>query len=188
MFEEHPSLRRWLRHTASVPKGFLRHYVLELLRETPMSGSEIMDEIEKQTNGRWKPSPGSVYPLLAWLQDNEYTKEVPVKESGIKRYMLTKKGEELFKEQSKLKEKLQDRLGFFAHPFLGWFWFSPYAEKLSEIREPARRFVRALFDLRTTLHKNMSDDALKEVAELLNSTAEKIEEISKQLKDAGSRG
>lgn len=40
-------IKRLLRHTAMVPKGFLRFYVLILLREKPMSGSEIMDEIEK---------------------------------------------------------------------------------------------------------------------------------------------
>ena len=42
-----------------------------------MSGSEIMEELEKRTGGRWKPSPGSVYPLLAWLLESGYTEEVP---------------------------------------------------------------------------------------------------------------
>ncbi|RLI42575.1 hypothetical protein DRO59_03770 [Candidatus Bathyarchaeota archaeon] len=54
------SFRHWIRHTASVPKGFLRYYVLKMLKEKPMSGSEIMREIERETGGRWKPSPGSV--------------------------------------------------------------------------------------------------------------------------------
>jgi DNA-binding PadR family transcriptional regulator len=38
---------------AMVPKGFLRYQVLKLLNEKPMSGSELMSEIEKQTEGRW---------------------------------------------------------------------------------------------------------------------------------------
>ena len=38
--EAHP-IRRWLQHTAAVPKGFLRYRVLQLLREQPMSGSEL---------------------------------------------------------------------------------------------------------------------------------------------------
>jgi len=84
-----PPFRHWLRHMAAVPKGYLRYQVLELLNEKPMSGSEIMNEIEKRTGGCWKPSPGSVYPLLAWLQDNGYVREVPVEESGVKRYTLT---------------------------------------------------------------------------------------------------
>ena len=53
-----------------------------------MSGSELMEEIEKHTGGHWKPSPGSIYPLLSWLQDNGYIKELP-SENGLKRYELT---------------------------------------------------------------------------------------------------
>jgi DNA-binding PadR family transcriptional regulator len=66
-----------MRHTAAVPKGFLRYELLRLLNEKPMSGSEIMTEIEKSTNGYWKPSPGSTYPLLAWLQDKGHIKDAP---------------------------------------------------------------------------------------------------------------
>ncbi len=183
MFEHPPHpLRRWLRHTASVPKGFLRCYVLKLLQEKPMSGSEIMEAIEKQTDGRWKPSPGSVYPLLAWLQDNGYAKEIPTEESGIKRYMLTEKGEKLFEEQVKFKERLQKKLEFLAPPIFSAFWFSAHPEKLREFRESERRFVRAIFNLRRTLEKNFTDQAIKEVGEFLNSTAEKMEELSKRIK------
>jgi len=88
-----------MRHTAAVPKGFLRYYVLKLLNEKPMSGSEMMSEIEKQTNGCWKPSPGSIYPLIAWLQDQGHIKEAPEQEAGIKRYTLTEQGKTFSKEQ-----------------------------------------------------------------------------------------
>ncbi|MBE0512670.1 PadR family transcriptional regulator [Candidatus Bathyarchaeota archaeon] len=172
----------WMRHTASVPKGFLRYYVLELLKEKSMSGSEIMEEIEKKTDGRWKPSPGSVYPLLAWLQDNGYTKEKPTEASGIKRYTLTKQGEKFFEEQVKLKEKLQKKLEFLAPPFFGGFWFSSHPEKLRELRESVRRFAKALFNLRIALEENLTEQALKEVREFLSDTSEKIEEISKKLR------
>ncbi len=83
--------RHWMKHMAMVPKGFLRYKVLRLLDEKPMSGSEIMVEIERQTEGRWKPSPGSIYPLLSWLQDKGYIKEAAEQEAGIKRYALTDK-------------------------------------------------------------------------------------------------
>jgi DNA-binding PadR family transcriptional regulator len=184
MFEHPPHpLRRWLRHTASVPKGFLRYHVLRLLKEKPMSGSEITETIEKRTDGRWKPSPGSVYPLLAWLQENGYTEEMPTEESGMKRYRLTDKGEKLFKEHVKFKERLEKKLEFLAPPIISAFWFNAHPEKLRGIREPERRFVKALFNLRRTLEKNFTEQAIKEVGEFLNSTAEKIEEISEKLKE-----
>jgi len=184
MFNRSPQpFRHWMRHTASVPKGFLRYCVLKLLKEKPMSGSEIMEEIEKETDGRWKPSPGSIYPLLAWLQDNGYTKEKPTEESGIKRYTLTEQGEKFFEKQVKLKEKLQQKLEFLAPPFFGGFWFNSHREKLRELREPVKRFARALFNLRITLQENFTEQAIKEIEEFLNSTSEEIEEISKKLRE-----
>ncbi len=190
MFEHPPHpwhpprpFKRWIRHTACVPKGFLRYYVVKLLKEKPMSGSEIMEEIERETGGRWKPSPGSVYPLLAWLQDDGYTKELPTEEGGIKRYKLTEKGERFFEEQIKLEERLRKKLEFLAPLPFGGFWFSFHPEKLQEIQEPARRFTRALFNLKIALQENLTEQALKEVKEFLNSTAERIEEISKKIKE-----
>lgn len=174
---------QWIRHTASVPKGFLRYYVLRLLKEKPMSGSEIMEEIEKETGGRWKPSPGSVYPLLAWLHDSGYTEELPKEESGVKRYMLTGQGEGFFEEQEKFKERIRKKLEFLAPSILSGFWFGSHSDKLREIREPVRRFARALFNLRVSLEENVTGEALKETGEFLNRTAEKIEELSDKLKE-----
>ena len=142
-----------------------------------------MDEIEKETYGHWKPSPGSVYPLLAWLQDNGYTKEIPTEESGIKRYMLTEKGKQLFEEQTKFGEKLRKKLEFLAPPFFSGFWLSPHSERLREIREPVRRFIEALLSLRRALEKNLTEEALGEVGEFLNNTTEKMKEISRKLRE-----
>ena len=35
----------WMRHMASVPKGYLKHSVLRLLSEKSLSGSEIMSRL-----------------------------------------------------------------------------------------------------------------------------------------------
>jgi DNA-binding PadR family transcriptional regulator len=146
-----------------------------------MSGSEIMETIKKGTDGRWEPSPGSVYPLLSWLQDNGYTDEVPTEESGMKRYTLTEKGESLFDEHVKFKERLQKKLEFLAPPIISAFWLSAHPEKLRQIREPERRFVKALFNLRRTLEKNLTDRKVREVGKFLDNTAERIEELSKRI-------
>ena len=56
---------RWIKRTGGVPRGLLRFLVLNMLAKKPMSGSEIVEVIENETAGRWKPSSGSIYPLLA---------------------------------------------------------------------------------------------------------------------------
>lgn len=184
MFGCHPALppfRHWRRHMAAVPKGFLRYQVLELLNEKPLSGSEIMSEIEEKTGGCWRPSPGSVYPLLAWLQDNGYIQEVPVQESGVKRYTLTDKGRQLLEEQRKLKIQFEKERKFFAPPFLGALWLHIPPKKAHELRVAVGQFIDAFLNLGVSLERKFSEQALKEALAILNETTQKLEELSKKL-------
>jgi DNA-binding PadR family transcriptional regulator len=178
-----PPFRHWLRHMAAVPKGYLRYQVLELLNEKPMSGSEIMNEIEKRTGGCWKPSPGSVYPLLAWLQDNGYVREVPAEESGVKRYMLTDKGKQLLEEQRKVRTHFRMGRKFLFQPFIGPFWMRRIQpEKAEEIRGAFRHLFEALFGLGLTLEERFSEQAIKEALTIINETAKRLEEIERKLR------
>ena len=68
----------------------LRASVLRMLSERPMHGYEIIAELEERTGGRWKPSPGSVYPTLAHLEDEGLV--VSTDDEGRKRYELTDAG------------------------------------------------------------------------------------------------
>jgi len=52
-----------------VRPGDARAAVLVLLDEQPMHGYQIIQEIEERSSGFWKPSPGSVYPVLQQLED-----------------------------------------------------------------------------------------------------------------------
>jgi len=178
--------RRWLRHTAMVPKGFIRYHVLEGLSHKPMSGSELMEDIEKHTGGFWKPSPGSIYPLLSWLQDNGHIKELPV-ENGLKRYELTESGKVLLEEQKKIRKHVREEVGFLPAPFFDSFLMKIPPEKTSEIREAVKRLAIAFFHLGSTLqeifsvahrvivlrkgidvaHKNIRETTIDEVIKLM---------------------
>jgi len=171
-----------MRHTAIVPKGFIRYQVLELLSEKPMSGSEIMNEIGKKTDGRWKPSPGSIYPLLSWLQDNNYVKESPTEEGGMKRYTLTDKGKALLEEQRKIKMKFRKEARFMPPPFLGGLWFRIPPEKTVELRRSMHRIFSAFFELGSALEERFSERAIEDVQKILNETAEKLEGLNKKVK------
>lgn len=72
-----------------VRRGGLRPLVLRILASSPSNGAEVMDEIEKFTWGWWRPSPGSVYPLL-----EEMTQEGLVRKREDGRYELTEKGKQ----------------------------------------------------------------------------------------------
>ncbi|MCR6483606.1 PadR family transcriptional regulator [Amycolatopsis sp. OK19-0408] len=51
------------------PSRPVRPAVLALLAEEPRHGYQLMQEIRRRTNERWRPSPGSVYPILQQLED-----------------------------------------------------------------------------------------------------------------------
>ena len=65
----------------------LRMWVLSLLARGPKNGAEIMNAIEEMSQGWWRPSPGSTYPLLdALVQEGRITN------GGDGRYELSATG------------------------------------------------------------------------------------------------
>jgi DNA-binding PadR family transcriptional regulator len=50
-------------------RGDVRTAVLAVVADGPRHGYEIIQEITARSGGRWKPSPGSVYPMLSQLED-----------------------------------------------------------------------------------------------------------------------
>jgi len=190
MFEHNGfPVKHWRKHTAAVPKGFLRYYVLKLLSVKPMSGAEMIEEIERRTSGCWKPSPGSIYPLLAWLQDNGFTEETPTEESGMKRYKLTKKGQRLLGKQEKIKDEIKTKLKLLAPPLIfELLWFDVYRhENVEAFRTSARRFLTSLFESIENLEAQFSKEALNEVKSILDEASMRIEEVNEKLKEGIQR-
>lgn len=50
-------------------RGDVRAAILLLLEEEPRNGYGLMQEVEERSAGEWRPSPGSIYPALAQLED-----------------------------------------------------------------------------------------------------------------------
>ena len=71
-------------------RGDVRQALLTLLAEEPRNGYQLMQEIERRSEGVWRPSPGSVYPALQQLEDEGL---VRAEESdGRKLFHLTEAG------------------------------------------------------------------------------------------------
>jgi len=52
-----------------VRRGDVRVAILAVLADQPLNGYQVIQEISEKTNGAWRPSPGSVYPTIAQLED-----------------------------------------------------------------------------------------------------------------------
>jgi DNA-binding PadR family transcriptional regulator len=57
------------RRGSRAKRGNVRAAALALLAEEPMNGYQIIQQISERSGGLWQPSPGSVYPALAQLED-----------------------------------------------------------------------------------------------------------------------
>jgi DNA-binding PadR family transcriptional regulator len=99
-------ISEWISRVGSaIPRGFSRQYILSLLREQPMTGKEIIDKATLQSGGKWKPSPGLIYPLLGRLLD-----EGLVTEDKDGRYVITKKGLEITSDLESFGSILQKQI------------------------------------------------------------------------------
>jgi len=86
-------------------QGFLKFYLLKLLGERGMSGYELMKRIEEET-GFWRPSPGSIYPLLAALEDAEL---IAHRAEGDKKiYSLTERGQGALAQAREAKDEARE--------------------------------------------------------------------------------
>jgi DNA-binding PadR family transcriptional regulator len=79
------------RRRSRVRRGDVRSAILDVLHssEEPVNGYQVIQQIADRTDGVWKPSPGSVYPTIAQLQDEGLVEDAP---TGRKAVRLTEAG------------------------------------------------------------------------------------------------
>jgi DNA-binding PadR family transcriptional regulator len=68
-----------------------------LLSEEPMNGYQLMQTIEERSGGEWRPSPGSVYPSLAQLEDEGFVRAT--ERDGQRLFEITDAGREHIAER-----------------------------------------------------------------------------------------
>ena len=87
--------------------GYLRLIVMRNLSDKKLSGYDLIKQIEKDT-GTWRPSFGSIYPLLEKLLNE---KLVQVEQLGRRKvYSLTKEGKKQLEVIDKSKNSLVDKM------------------------------------------------------------------------------
>ena len=84
-------------------RGDVRAATLLTLAEEPMHGYQIMQRLEERSGGAWRPSPGSVYPMLQLLEDQGLI--TGEQAEGRRVFSLTEAGTA---EAAAIKERLGD--------------------------------------------------------------------------------
>jgi len=83
-------------------KGHLKIIVLKLLYKEDLTGYGLINQIKDKT-GFWKPSPGSIYPLMNELSKKGLVKVKQVKNQKV--YSITLKGKKVFDRLKSEREK-----------------------------------------------------------------------------------
>lgn len=161
---------------SSVPRGFSRYYTLHLLKEKPMTGKEIMEEAERRSEGKWKPSAGLIYPLLGRLQGDGLIAEV--EES---RFTITAKGEKTLNQYAKFQAQIEKQ-----RELIRQLGLQAYTTSKFVFDEAMDRLIPLTTAIREDLDKHSSDmrkNFLTRYKAFLKAELKRIEQEKKQVKD-----
>ena len=152
----------------------LRNIVLNIIKRGPKSGSELIKEIEYYTD--WKPSPGSMYPLLSKLEGQGFIEALESDDPYLKKYGVTSEGLKTIDEYKKRSNHFRTRF----QSILKMYW-KLFEEMNEDLFKAQSRLFTAIHKIHHLLKDNL--DASSQVHELLRVTAEKIEEINRRLEE-----
>ena len=146
---------------SSVPRGFSRYFILELLKEKTRTGKEIIDYAVEQSNGIWKPSPGLIYPLLGRLLD-----EGLIEESKDGKYQLTKKGSDTAQDVDKINDIVKKQLDvLFRLGNVGRFVAMDLLEKIFSMGSVLSANISHMTEEETKKYKTFLEDELGKIKE-----------------------
>jgi DNA-binding PadR family transcriptional regulator len=129
-------------------RGDVRAALLVLLAESPQNGYQLIQEIERRTDGYWKPSPGSVYPSLQQLEDEGL---VRAQEQDSRRtYTLTDEGRAYVEEN---REELGDPFGAVT---------GGIDEGVADLRQVMGQVAAAVMQVAASGHADKARDILAE--------------------------
>ncbi len=144
---------------SSVPRGFSRYYILELLKKKPYTGKEIIDAAVKQSEGIWKPSPGLIYPLLGRLLD-----EGLIEETNSGKYQITRKGKATADDLDAINDIVKKQLDvLFRIGNVGRFAAMDILEKISSMGALLSSNVSYMTKEETSKYKKFLESELKKL-------------------------
>jgi DNA-binding PadR family transcriptional regulator len=145
-------------------KGDFKFLILDVLKEKPRHGYEIIRLFEERFHGFYAPSPGVVYPTLQMMEDIGHV--TSSHEGGKKVYSITEEGLQFLKEKGCMENRIE-RLNDWDHP-----------PNIIEIRKTMREFVRLAEMLKWEIRK-MDEPELMQVRDIIVRAHDEIDKIVK---------
>jgi DNA-binding PadR family transcriptional regulator len=130
-----------------------------------MHGYEVMKALAEETSGCYKPSPGTVYPTLQWLEDEGLVKAEDV--AGKKVYSVTDEGRAFLDQHKGTVEDIFSRV---AEGIDRWV-----REPMPEVNRAVGRLIKQTYQTAWKLGGN--DEKVKKIADILDQAVKDLEAI-----------
>ena len=99
---------RGRRRESHFHKGDLKYVILDLLKDRPRYGYEIIRELEESSHGFYTPSPGVVYPTLQMLEEMGYASSLERDRKKV--YSITEEGRRFLDERKELMDEVKGHM------------------------------------------------------------------------------
>jgi DNA-binding PadR family transcriptional regulator len=152
--------------------GRLRLYLLRLLDEEPRHGYEVIRLLRDRFMGVYAPSPGTIYPRLARLEEEGLVTHD--EENGRKVYRITEAGREELRSRGDELDELEEELS------------ASVSDIVREVREDVRDTVRSLREELTRAAREMRGaerEQARQARDTAREGAEAAREQGRQAKD-----
>lgn len=134
-------------------RGDIKFLLLEIIKDNPRHGYEIISELETRSGG-YRPSPGSVYPTLQMLEEGGFLTSEQIE--GKKVYTITEAGLAMLEERG-------------AQPFAA----NPKMAQAFEIRKSLMKFGATVMDG----VRDGDEETIKKISEIVNQARRDIYSI-----------
>jgi len=158
--------------------GGLRLYLLKLLDEAPRHGYEVIRLLQDRFLGVYSPSPGTIYPRLARLEEEGLVTHDEV--DGKKVYRITDKGREEIRSRlddlAELEEELTESVRDIAR------------EVTQDVRDTVRNLREELTWAAKDVRRESREHAREDARERARRAREEVRESARRARDEAQHG
>ena len=154
---------------SSIPRGFSSYYILEVLLNQPHTGKQIIDTAVKQSDGKWNPSPGLIYPLLGRLLDEKLIEET---QNG--KYKISKTGKETLEDVDTFNNVVKKQLDvIFRIGNIGRFVAMDVLERVTILGNLLSSNVEKMTKQETDKYKKFLESELNKINDIVKNSGKK---------------
>ncbi len=160
---------RGRRRESPFQRGDIKYIILDLIKDKPRYGYEIIRALEERCHGFYTPSPGVVYPTLQMLEEMGYVSATERDEKKV--YTITEEGLKFLDERKDLADEVRSHIKHhWNHENIGAI--RQMMDELSGIRGIMGRRIH-----------HADPDTIKRIGEVVSRASHEIETILEEQED-----